>query len=324
MLDQWMKELLAGTEYYILGTFNGCLHVGVLANAAFAKRALARNQRNRPWNRGRSTKLAANMLNGEWEYTGNGPKFSASSDMIDGQHTCNGVIIADKSSTGIAVPLLVIFNMPEAALYTVDTDEAGRSLGDRWGIEGVLQSTAVAAATRTVFAVLHGSVTSASIDGRQPTHGELTAVRRAVPYLHEGINLARTKNGDKVLSRPSLMGGLFAMMLQADRAKALAFIESVIDGANISKDSPELTLRNHLISVKEAAGPKTTASAKDIVPYTLAAWRACFEGRSLSKMYSTKRISVAGFKPSAELLAAAKVSRKLDEATEAAEDGRAA
>lgn len=141
-------------------------YVTVMADAEMCRDLMLHNKAPKKeetaTNRKRSIRLtqkyAGRMLTGEWGLNPQPIIFSEYEDGIsiselnDGQHRLEAVILADKTRPGIQVPMVFCFNAPRAAMWVVDQGK-NRVPADWLAMFGETHSQKLSAAVAALYAV---------------------------------------------------------------------------------------------------------------------------------------------------------------------------
>ena len=97
---------------------------------AMAKEYLERRLPNRTLSESTAARYASDMRDGRWINNGQGIVFDEMGNLIDGQHRCRAIILAQ-----MPVTMLVVRGAPAKAMETMDTGKS-RSLGDVLQMQG--------------------------------------------------------------------------------------------------------------------------------------------------------------------------------------------
>lgn len=97
-------------------------------DAAMARDFLARNKKPVIGEQGTNRKLSAStvadykrdILAGRWRWTHQGAALNAAGQLKDGQHRFEGIVAADEEQPGIAVLMVVWYNVPDEAQEVMD------------------------------------------------------------------------------------------------------------------------------------------------------------------------------------------------------------
>jgi hypothetical protein len=90
---------------------------------ALAQMLLEKNPNNRRLSEQRAIHLANAIRRGEWQLNGESVIVSEDGSLLDGQHRCRAVVIAE-----MAIPVILVEGVPSKAFTTIDIGEK-RSIG---------------------------------------------------------------------------------------------------------------------------------------------------------------------------------------------------
>lgn len=209
-----------------------------------ARTWLDRGGINRALSERRVQRLMMAMRRGEWRLTGEAIKLDADSKVRDGQHRLEAIY-----RSGMPVQSLVIRNVSEEAFDVMDTG-AVRSPADVLGIHGIPSRMAMASAAR-------GLILIERFGRYQPTRWEpestitapeILAYVHAHPEVLDAVRFADNLRGAGFIGGVGLWGTALALMLRRDPRAVEMFVDGLIEGADLPRDSPILKLRNQLQS----------------------------------------------------------------------------
>lgn len=233
-----------------------------------ARKMLTYNTHNRLVRPRVVEKLAADITEGRYSYNGTTVKFSVEGVLLDGQHRLHAVI-----ESGIAVPCLVVWNLPSEAQET--TDKGGK----RW-LQHILRRrgeknvTALAAAINWLHRYEVDSMKRRDI-------GTFPTIRRALALLEENPGLRdHHPLAGRIYASLQTSDGLLTFFSYTfygiDEEAAEDFLTSLESGANLAADSPILVLRQSL----ERLRMTTDSRKREKEAFLIAeAWSAYRSGR---------------------------------------------
>lgn len=200
---------------------------------------LAANHSNRLVKTGVLETYKQDILSGRWALNGESIKFAKNGDLIDGQHRCWAVVETDK-----AIKTLVMFGIENDNRMTLDQG-AARSSADYLMMEGeVKYVTIVAGVARTLLILRRGLHSKAGgLEG-----ATRLAIRAEYWSNDKEINSAVVFCcGSRKQNVPS--GGAVAASAALVLARRISpsaddFFDRLITGADLSKGSPILAVRN--------------------------------------------------------------------------------
>lgn len=235
-----------------------------------ADRYLKLNLNNRPLSVRRATALAETIKRNEWKLTGESIKFCRDGYLLDGQHRLYACIIAK-------MPITTCVTRGVAKESFVAMDLGGnRSAADTLAIKGVKNYKRVASAIRIAMAVERNP--------KNPNFGDGFTPQQVEKYLYTNKNietyvtLARTR--DSIGDNPIVVG-LVYLFSKKNEPLAKTFLERLIDGAELVKHHPIMTLRDRLIQNKASMAK---LPRKIVAIFVIKAWNAYRANASLKIM----------------------------------------
>ena len=244
-----------------------------IISVAQAKEYLERSAPNRFLSETTALRYADDMRNGRWQPNGQGIVLAPDGSLLDGQHRCRAIILAQRP-----VAMLVVRGVDPAAFATMDTGKA-RTLGDVLSINGVKNSVKVASIASAVYNYASGLSFST-----HPTKATLYAFARKHPYLSD-IASAVTSHRFNLIP-PKVFGGVLALANESRNLdKEVAdFIEGVGIGDRLWKGDARLTLRNWVSAKKMSATARHGLSSLEYLGPTIRAWNAFATGKELERI----------------------------------------
>lgn len=242
---------------------------------ALAKEWLTRNKRNRPASTVTIEKYRRDMADGNWQFTGDGIRFDANHNLIDGQHRLNAIATMPAK---FSVPLLVIKGLETSSQLVMDQGRR-RTPGQQLSLLGIKHANIVAAVARLTIMWEEGLLfrdnqlqqltTAAQVEQWAATH------QSAVELIG-----ARASDIRAVDTRPSVTGTAFVRLAKIDQEQAVAFLTSLATGANLSEGDPILALKNRFHKIRRDG---LAVSERDLLAFIILAWNAHRVGKSMSK-----------------------------------------
>lgn len=217
----------------------------VVVTPGDAKRFVAANaENNRNPKLGRIPGYARDMRAGRWrERTGETIKVAPDGAFIDGRNRMQAVILAD-------VPIVfdIAWNVPRDNMPIIDTG-ASRTLADALKIDGASDRMVGGSVVRWVISWDAGNY-MATGSRVAPTISEMQERYRQDP---DGFDAAAARGRD--CSRQDLgvagpTGTAYYLFNRIDPVAARTLFDGYVSGANLSGDSPILTLRNRMARIK--------------------------------------------------------------------------
>lgn len=250
--------------------------VRMVVSPEIASAMLEHNTNNRPASKATASHYARQMSAGAWRETFTPIQFSGDR-LVDGQHRLLAVIESE-----VAVPLWVGFGVADEAFGYVDIGRK-RSAGDIFSINGVPNSSLVAAAVRWIHAYEHGhSAFSTGGDVYKP-------IKDPAPLYqyYETLNAVRVQNACKAgqwfahnrVPTPSIATACHYICAGKNAAQADEFFHKVADGIGFkSKSEPEYKLRDRLVS------RQVVPTTKQVFAYIIITWNAVRQNKRLSNL----------------------------------------
>jgi hypothetical protein len=238
---------------------------------------------NRPRRKSQVEKYARDMSEHRWLSTGESLLFTASGELIDGQHRLLAVI-----ESGETIEFLIVRGVAVDAMQVIDSGIA-RTFADglslNWGHSATV-GRQLAAITRR-GALWDSGVRMQTGAGSALSHGELLAYLNAHPEIEQhaqyGLNQPRPMVS-------SLMGFVHYMLARLDNDQADDFCEKMRLGAELAPDSPILHLRDRLSGRDQLSGYHMAISyTADLkVALCFRAWNIVRQERGVGKLQLPK------------------------------------
>lgn len=202
-------------------------------------------------------------------------------EVIDGQHR----LIALQKTGFPPVLMLIVYGLPKESKAVIDQG-IRRTMADifRFAFERPDANSIVISACRVWGIERMGLVGSA----RKPTAIQMLEWYEALsPAAFKILEIV----GSSRLPAPVIAALAARIWAYNDADCVLTFTRDLVTGAGLSQGSPALTLRNWLLSQKKGGGP---AQQLERFQKTEKAINAYAEGRTLSKLYGSKRAASRG------------------------------
>lgn len=213
---------------------------------AIAAEYLKSNTYNRPCSSARVADLAGAMKRGEWMDNGDAIRFSDDGVLLDGQGRLKACIAA-----GVSFNTLVVRDLPRETFKTMDIGKK-RNLSDMLAIEGEKNTSKLARALRFLMMYEGGS-----FNGALFTPQQLEECLRRHPGLRNWISPNKTMY--RVTGHAAIVLAVCYLGSLTRPQHAEEFMRLLVDGANLEKGSPVLTLRDRL-QLDRASTSKLPAS----------------------------------------------------------------
>lgn len=228
---------------------------------ALAKKLLDNNPSNRRLSESRARNLADAILRGEWKLNGESIIVGENGDLLDGQHRCRAVVLAD-----ISVPVILVEGVKNDAFTTIDIGEK-RSVGQIFEMQGFASGNNLSAAISVLEMYL----------GNRTTRRNLTFAQRA-EVLRENPEIVQSVAVTNSMRQiPSSVAAV--AHFAAEKAYGKAFADQWI--ANFKQavfDDPSRTLS--LLLERSSTGRRGFADAYWVLVVTLKAISASANGTS--------------------------------------------
>lgn len=234
---------------------------------------LAMNTKNRTLRESSVKTYCSDILAGKWIVTNQGIGVSRDGVLIDGQHRLEAIKRCDYPK----IPILVVTGLDPEAMIAVDTG-VKRSAVDILGI--VFDERVYQAAPAIVRAIRQFSKKIEFGAGAMTMNEIIDSIAEYKDEISAACSATRATN---FYSAAHLAGFVFAMKRRNATDKVVAFMRSVEDGDNLAKKSPQLVLRNYVVSTVGRAGSK---DREERFLKTLRATEAFLNGETLDKLYA--------------------------------------
>lgn len=228
---------------------------------ADAERMLKLNNGNRPFNKHHVAVLAREMKMGRWKINGDTICLSGTK-LIDGQHRLMAIV-----ESGCTIETLVVDGV---AADVFDTKDVGRrrSASDTLAIRGETNTAKLSAA----LAVIDRYMTSRLTIAVRYTNTEIEELLFKYPCVRASI--PKGANTKKLMANSVLIACHY-LFAQKDPMMADQFVESLIDGSNLTEGSPVYLLRERLMA---NALSKSNLPSIYLMAITIKAWNAIRSG----------------------------------------------
>lgn len=229
-----------------------------------ATQLLEGNTDNRRLDQRRVDAIAADIVAGAWQETGDTVKIAADGEIIDGQHRLWGIVEA-----GRGVRLLVVRGIAKEARVAVDRHRPRRDADDLEALGGVTDAARAVALVKNLDRLLDGPrvLSYRSVEALYQSRRE---------HFEWAIEATRTA---KWMSFTSAAAAL-ALAHCVKPSRIATFASKVLKGANLDEGAPALALRNYLLDTRRVRGDaRRTVSLK-----VLRAARAFLDGEQLQAL----------------------------------------
>jgi hypothetical protein len=237
------------------------------------------NVKNRILSHKNIRQLQREMESGNWVFAGNPIKFDLRGRMLDGQHR----LIALSKTKGLTFKFLIIVGLEENTFKVMDTGKK-RSAGDVFSIEGVHYPKITATTVKFIHALENGSF----LLGETAMNSGLSNTEAYEKYLaldnvDEFVSKTRVLNTGypKLLSDPTV-AGFWYMFSKINKKDADEFMEKLIQGTNLSIDSPIKHVHDKLFSLAHTDTYKMKRIDKNRL--VAMAWKKFRAGETMTKL----------------------------------------
>lgn len=227
-----------------------------------AHKYLTHNLGNRKIVKSHIDMIARDIKNDNWRFNATPICFAHTGRMMNGQHRLYACIEADAP-----IECTVVRGLEEEAFHTYDVQVRRRSfLGPNTGISEASDERVLTAAAKLVWKQEHSGADTYAV---KPSTSEILDVLKRHPMLAGSVMYGRRVSH---LGQASLMTFIHYHISHGPH-KTLAdeFLEKLDTGADLSKGSTLLTLRNKLMSIRSSA---TVMHRTDVLRIIMNGWDA--------------------------------------------------
>lgn len=224
----------------------------------------------------------ADMLEGEWIFTGDAIRFDTEGNLIDGQHRCTSVV-----ESGRTVPAVVIRGLGGDAILNLDNGRR-RSFADDLKIKGYPNHTNLAAIVGRVWHWEHGNfgykgvpmVQNALYANTSPTRSQLWSTLTGHEELVEVATHAQRIARYTPNVPASVNGFAWWLLGKADVDKREAFFHELVNG--VTQNNPEYPITVLKRVTTRRMGPSERPESWVWLAYYIKAWNAWYNEQSIS------------------------------------------
>lgn len=194
----------------------------------------------------RAQAFAREMTAGHWFQNHQGIAFDEHGRLIDGQHRLQAIILSGVTLVMLVTRGIAAEMVNGVRLFAIDTIDVGykRQTGEQLALRnGIKDASRVAAATR---AVLYWATNLTK---------NTTPIALEILELYPSIKKLATLSANKnyrILNGPLV--GCFSVAVKSFPYLLSEFVEPFLSGANLSKGSPALMLRNIVLNNSSGSG----------------------------------------------------------------------
>lgn len=241
-----------------------------------ARRWLDSNINNRRKSQPQVARYAADMVAGDWVFTGDPIRFHKSGTLIDGQHRLTA--IASIEDTGFSVPMIVIEGLGDDAQFAMDQGKK-RTTGDQLSLTGMSGSTNTIASIAHQMNIIELGLLFKRTD--TVTQSKDIAWLRDNMDLTEfiGTNMKLFAKAPCTPTTAAVVACISRVAVGANEADAL--MEKFATGAGLAHTSPILHLRNYLVNLRTA---KKQLKRRDEIGLVLRAFEREYADDAVSRV----------------------------------------
>jgi hypothetical protein len=247
------------------------------------------NAAGRSVNKNAVEMYARDMAAGNWQLTHQGIALDENGILIDGQHRMQAIRRAN-----VTVRMYVTKGAPRETFGVIDIGR-GRSMADRFHIDGRKHATQLAAVTRKATMWNAGMPWQRKI---VPTRDEIAKTFDEHPDLDEAAQFAHAWPARRTLA-PAMAGFSWWLFSRIDRDDATYFMEALRTGSNLERGDPILALRDRLTSDRHSHNRADYASGyqrQEIsLALTIIAWNHYRKRNKISKLQLPSSLSDESF-----------------------------
>ena len=232
---------------------------------------LETNRNFRKVSPGRVSMFVRDMVAGHWHFNGETIKFNqVTNELIDGQHRLSAII-----QSGVTVPCLCVWVATDKG---VDRGMA-RTIAQLLYALGYKNAASTSSAVNVLFAY-YGHVNLLTRHVITDAERETFINTLNSSRLTEAVTLAERCRAAG-FGKSGAWGAAIYLFLELDADAARDFINRVIEGTNLAKHDPALTLRNKLITL-HSFGRSGQAARLAMFTFIVKAWNAYRSGLPLT------------------------------------------
>ena len=242
----------------------------VTITPAMATQWLKSNTHNRPARKPHVSRLAKEMVSGNWQLNGETIKFDTWGRLIDGQHRLMAII---EASQPITTHVCTGLAADSDIFATIDVG-LNRSAGSVLAMHGIKYATEIAAGIAFMKQTFGDSQRPGKVSNAETLQTYLEN-----PEKWQKIAAIASHNEIREIVRKPVFSVFLWDALDVSEPQALNFVEMFRTGANLQVNHPVLTLRRSLTAKAEnVSNPKFRFDQY----YRLCiAWNAWRDGRTL-------------------------------------------
>lgn len=231
--ERWLKDRIARGHKE---TFSETIDL----TPEVASVLLTLNSNNRKLRETVVSGYAKDIASGRWSFNGESIIVCSDDILSSGQHRCHAVIQA-----GASITTIIVFGVDPESRRTVDGGLA-KTAGDHLQAEGFGDALNLAAAAVRIISI--DNYGRAAMTGMErPTKQESMEFVRSNPDLAVSLRAVAHDGSAKIAPR-SLLAAAHFILARRDAKSADAFMDALIAGDNLSRQSPIYVLREKLLA----------------------------------------------------------------------------
>lgn len=250
-------------------------HEIVNVTPSLAERWLKANTRNRRLYPADVAKLARDMREGRWRFTGEPIKFDWNHVLLDGQHRLSAIV-----ESGVSLQMLVIFDLEPESQELMDIGKS-RTVGDVLSLRGESNGKSLGAIARLCWLYDRRALPWHNI---RPTHPEIIAYIDDNPEITWALKIYTAA---RIITAPqSSIAAAYHLCARIDRTMADEFYGRQLTSLTGMKYNDPANALYRAFAKRRDMGQKLTQ--EEALGYCLLAWNAFRAGRPLTKMQAPK------------------------------------
>lgn len=274
-LQQWFERSVARGK---LATYAEPIFV----TPEMARLFLSANHNNRTLKMPHVEQLASDLTEGRWVLNGESLTISSCGKLVNGQHRCHAIIVADKP-----MHTMVTWGVDFNARTTTDQGRTKR-VGDYLSMDFDTANASVAAAAARLLVILKRARPTTK---RWKTRGN-DSLSKAVIYeeyaarkgeIDSAVSAVCSKRSSQFLGGDSLLACVLVLLRQKNEIAADAFMEKFLSGEDLVKGNPILAARERMIR------DRNSLYASERITLLTNAFDAWVEGRAATKLIARRR-----------------------------------
>lgn len=220
-----------------------------------ANNILKGNQKNRPIREGAVAFYAKLMQEGKWKFNGDTIRIAKDGTLIDGQHRLTAVVESNRPQK-----FLIVRDLDHDVFNTIDIGKkrtvadalAMNRVGAEYGGGSFINHNILAAAANIARSFDEDGVFVIDKSKEEfPPAAAMEYIEKNPGIVHSVIRMSSYANTLKSIGPISVFCAMHYVCGRYNKVKIEEFMAGFIEGANLSKDSPILALRNRMTVDKD-------------------------------------------------------------------------